>query len=291
MSSPSKMSLMRRTLSVSGLAILVAAAASAQSSLSSSSTTQFAPKESSSSTISPGFDDGLAGATTLREAVSSLNGNANGGGGGQDTGGGHGIFHSLAFEAGGGINAPVSDTGPYLTWGGNFTVGGGVHFNKRFSLLAEYQFLDDKLPGSVIAETGANGGNAHIWGLSLDPVVDLFPKKNNSVYVTGGGGFYRKVTNFTDPEETEYCEYYYCGIGEENAVVGHFSSNQGGFSIGGGITHRFGGVYNDGTMKAFAEARYMDVLTPASDVSANGLNPAAVGAGTKLIPVTVGLRW
>ena len=201
------------------------------------------------------------------------------------------ITSHLTFEGGGGANAPIGNDQPFITWGGNFTVGGGLHFSRGISLLAEYQFIDDKLPGNLIAETGANGGDAHIWSLTIDPVIDLLPKAKNSVYITGGGGFYRKVTNFTDPEEAEYCEYYYCGIETENAVVGHFSSNQGGWNIGGGFTHRVGGVYDDSRMKLFAEVRYLDVLTPASQIAPNGLGTATVSSGTKLIPVTLGVRW
>src|ERR1700677_701723 len=290
MSSPRWMLPLRRACFVSGLAILVSVSASAQSSPSTSSTTQFAPGDSSSSAFQPGFDDGLSGVTALRDAAASL-GSDGGAAGGQDYGSKHGLFHSLAFEAGGGFNGPLGDSSNYITWGGNFTLGGGLHFNKRFSLLAEYQFMDDKLPGNVIAETGATGGDAHIWSLTLSPVIDLFPKATNSVYITGGGGFYRKVTNFTDPEEAEYCEYYYCGVTTENEVVGHFSSNQGGFNIGGGFTHRVGGVYNDGTMKLFAEVRYLDVFSPASAIAPNGLGTATVGTGTRLLPITLGLRW
>jgi hypothetical protein len=284
------MSSLRRACFLSGLAILVAVPAIAQSSSSIKSTTQFAPGESSSSASQPVFDDGLSSAAALREAAASL-GSDGGAAAGQDYGSKHGLFHSLAFEAGGGFNAPAGSSSNYVTWGGNFTAGGGLHFNKRFALLAEYQFIDDKLPGVIIAETGATGGNTHLWSLTLDPVVDLFPKSTNSVYVTGGGGFYRKVTNFTDPEETEYCDYYYCEPGVQNEVVGHFSSNQGGFSIGGGFTHRVGGVYSDGNMKLFAEVRYLDVMTPASAIAPNGLGTATVGAGTKVIPITLGVRW
>jgi hypothetical protein len=291
MSSPRWMSPLRRACFVPGLAILMAVSANAQSSPSISATTQFAPGESSSSAFQPGFDDGLSGANALRDAAASLGSDGGGAAGGQDYGSKHSMFHNLAIEAGGGFNGPLGDSSNYITWGGNFTVGGGLHFNKRFSLLAEYQFMDDKLPGNVIAETGATGGDAHIWSLTLDPVIDLFPKATNSVYITGGGGFYRKVTNFTDPEEAEYCEYYYCGVTTENEVVGHFSSNQGGFNVGGGFTHRLGGVYNDGTMKLFAEVRYLDLFSPASAIAPNGLGTATVGSGTKLIPVTLGLRW
>jgi hypothetical protein len=179
-----------------------------------------------------------------------------------------------------------------ITYGGNFTVGVGENINKHLAVLAEYQFIDDKLPGSVIAEAGANGGHAHIWSLTLDPVLDLFPKASNDIYVTGGGGFYRKVTSFTDPTEEEYCDYFYCGDVTVNAVVGHFSSNQGGWNIGAGYQHRLGGMYGDSKTKLFVEARYLDVLTPAVVSSAGPyVNSTTVAADTKMIPVTLGIRF
>ena len=290
MSSPSRMSPFRLACLVSSLAVFAGVSASAQSSTSSDQTT-IASGESSSNAYQLSDDGGSNGAAALRTAASSLGSEGGGGAAGQDYGSHHSLFSSLAFEASGGTNGPVGNSTSDITWGGNLTVGGGLHFSRRFSLLAEYQFLDDKLPGNLIAETGATGGNAHIWSLTLDPVIDLFPKSTNSVYVTGGGGFYRKVTNFTDPEEAEYCEYYYCGITTENEVVGHFSSNQGGWNAGGGFTHRVGGLSGDGQMKLFAEVRYLDVMSPASAIAPNGLGTATVGAGTRLLPISFGLRW
>ena len=192
----------------------------------------------------------------------------------------HSYIDHLTFEGGGGVNAPIGNDQPFITWGGNVTVGGGYRFQKHISLLAEYQFLDNKLPGSLIADAGAQGGHAHIWSLTLDPVIDLFPSRKNDVYVTGGGGFYRKVTSFTDPEEVEEC-YYFCTIGTENVVVSHFSSNQGGVNFGIGFTHKLGG---DEHLKAFAEARYLLINTPAIGET-DGLGK------TELIPVTFGVRW
>jgi hypothetical protein len=192
----------------------------------------------------------------------------------------HGWASRLAFEAGGGANAPIGNDGQFITWGGNFTVGGGVRMNRHLSLLAEYQFMDNKLPGSLISDAGAQGGHAHIWSFTLDPVVDLFPSRKNDIYFTGGGGFYRKVTSFTDPVEVEEC-YYFCEIGVENVVVSHFSSNQGGVNIGVGITRR---LSPDNNMKLFAEARYVWIDTPPIGEQ-NGLGT------TGLIPATFGVRW
>jgi hypothetical protein len=192
----------------------------------------------------------------------------------------HGYVSRLTFEGGGGFNAPIGNDQPFITWGGNLTVGGGLRLQKHISVLAEYQFMDNKLPGSLIADAGAQGGHAHIWSLTLDPVIDFFPSRKNSIYVTGGGGFYRKVTSFTDPVEVEQC-YYFCTIGTENVVVSHFSSNQGGANFGIGFTHKLGG---DEHLKAFAEARYLWIDTPAIGET-DGLGK------TELIPVTFGVRW
>lgn len=266
------------------LAILAASSANAQSSPSPNPSAPglFVAGESSSAALLLAADDGgpLPSLMPLHAASAAAGGAA-----GQD---GHGwkhrISNNFAIEAGAGFNAPVGNDTPVITWGGNFTVGGGLHFSKRFALLAEYQFMDNKLPGSLIADAGSQGGNAHIWSLTLDPVIDLLPKRNNSVYITGGGGFYRKLTSFTDPEEVEECNYF-CGIGVENVTVGHFSSNQGGINLGLGITHRLGGIYGDPSKtQLFAEARYLFLDTPGVNQT-NGLGT------TELIPVTLGVRW
>jgi hypothetical protein len=197
----------------------------------------------------------------------------------------------LTFEAGGGFNAPSTDSSPYITWGGNLTVGAGYRFNSYLSLMTEYQFINDKLPGAIIAEAGSDGGNAHIWSFTMAPVLDLFPKSTNSVYVTGGGGFYRKVTNFTDLNLGYYCDYFYCYPGVTSQVVGHFSSNQGGWNGGIGFTHKLGSRFSDSKMKLFAEARFLRVLSPTVYTQPNGLGATYVDANTDLIPVTLGVRW
>jgi hypothetical protein len=198
----------------------------------------------------------------------------------------------LALEFGGGFDPPTSDSSKYISTGYNINVGGGMHMGHGVSLLIEYQFIRSGLPSAIVAQAGSDGGNVHLWSLGLEPVIDLMPHHNTSVYVTGGGGFYRKVTNFTVQTLTTYCYYFYCGPGYTTQTAGHFSSNQGGWNVGGGISHRFAGMYGDGKMAVFAEARYLDVNSPAViNQSANGLGNTTIGAGTKLIPITFGLRF
>jgi hypothetical protein len=274
MSFPRSLSLMRRVCFLSSATLSLAAFAGAQSS-SLNPTTQYAPAESSSAVSQPFSEDELTGAGALHEAVAALgSGHA---GGGQDNGSGHG-FNKFAFEAGGGFSAPIGNDTPYITWGGNFTGGAGIHFTRRFTLLGEFQFMDNKLPGALVAAGGGQTGNAHIIGLTAAPVIDLFPKSANSVYLTGGGGYYYKSTNFNIQE---CCDFYGYPV---TVTANSFSSNQLGGNIGLGFSHRFGGVYGDGNMKLFAEARYLFIKTPPITTT-DGLGT------TELIPVTMGLRW
>ena len=210
------------------------------------------------------------------------------------------FLHNWTFEGGGGFNAPIgNDTDqadvvssgrvPVITWGGNFTAGGGLRFNNRFSALVEYQFMDNKLPAALITavnnatdETaGITAGNTYINSITGSPVIDLFPKKSNGIYLVGGWGWYHKSSNFQSPELviSYYGEYY------ENVTVASFTSNQWGGNAGFGLYHRFGNLYGgDSHSEVFAETRYTFIHTPPATAS-NGLGT------TELIPVTLGFRF
>jgi hypothetical protein len=283
---------MRRAGAVAIAVLFAAYVASAQSTPNQG--------QSNADQTSAGYSSSQAGTTQVAELAlpeapapeASGDGSGQyGNGGGYGGKGKQGILHKLTWEGGVGFNAPISNS---VTYGFNLTIGGGLKLDPHFSTLIEYQFIDDKLPGALIAETGgqASGGHSHIWSFTLDPVVDLFPKATNDVYVTGGGGFYRKVTTFTFPMAQEFCSYFYCGVGYVPGTVGHFSSNQGGFNFGGGFQHRLGGMYGDSNTTLFAEIRYLDVLSPAIvGVSANGLPPVTINKDTQLLPITFGIRW
>ena len=190
----------------------------------------------------------------------------------------------LAVEAGAGFTAPVGNDvrDGYDTWGYNITAGAGWNFTKHLGALLEYQFNRNKIPGATLAAIGAPGGNINTWSLTVDPIFYVPLTKSFGGYVTGGGGFYRKVTNFTAPEEEEFCSFF-CEVGVENVTIGHFSSNQGGLNIGvGGYWKAFG---EDSNAKLYAEARYVWVDSPSATATTNG-------EGTEgLIPVTFGIRF
>lgn len=209
----------------------------------------------------------------------------------------------IAFEAGAGFTIPVgSDThwsqaqinqgylSPSEGVGYNINVGGGWNFTKHVGALLEFSFQHMGIPGDYLTaletasgiSSGGLGGNINTWSLTIDPIIYLPFSHKSGAYVTGGGGFYRKVTNFTEP--VEGCDYYgFCSSAPE--TVAHFSSNQGGANFGIGLYRKLMG--EDSNAKFFAEVRYVWVNSP--DATASN---SYQGEGTEgLIPVSFGIRF
>ncbi|MFT4113104.1 hypothetical protein [Silvibacterium sp.] len=210
----------------------------------------------------------------------------------------------IAIEAGAGFTAPLGNTtnfsvtdiengllAPNQTYGYNINVGGGWNFSKRLGVLLEYGWNRNKIPGTYttelynIEDLGAYGynslsGNVNTWSFTIDPIFYQPITKKFGGYVTGGGGFYRKVTNFTEPI-TE-CYYYCYDVG---VTVDHYSSNQGGLNFGVGFYYKAFG--EDSNAKLYAETRYVWVDSPKASAS-NYYN----GSGTEsLLPVSFGIRF
>jgi len=199
----------------------------------------------------------------------------------------------FALEVGGGGTAPIGNAAHHWeTWGYNINVGAGWNFNKYFGTLFEYQFNRMKIPGSTLSALAINnglfqlGGNINTWSLTVDPILYMPLSPRFGTYVTGGGGFYRKVTNFTQPALSVQCDPFYglCYSGYVPTTVAHSSSNQIGANIGFGLYWRAFGDYSNA--KLYAESRYVFVNSPL----ASPKNP--YGSGTQgFLPITVGLRF
>ncbi len=274
-----------RSFSVVGAAILLFAGSGRAQTLS-------APEAQQTAAVASGESSSLdylkeeANPFTELLAPAPANGGGqydNRGGGG---GGSHGIVSRLTWEGGAGFNTPIGNDKPYITWGGNFTVGGGLRLTKRFSALLEYQFMDNKLPGALIAAGGTDSGNVHINSVTGSGVFDLVPSKwSNGVYAVGGYGYYHMSTNFTD---FECCDYYGYSV---SVTALSLTSNQWGGNLGLGIYHRLGGVYGDGKARLFAEARYTFLNSPGLYYRGDGQSIYLGGGTTELIPVTLGVRF
>jgi hypothetical protein len=109
-------------------------------------------------------------------------------------------------------------------------------------------------------------------------------------YVIGGGGFYRKVTNFTLPSTGVYCDFYgFCYQFTQNQTFDHYSNNAGGVNGGIGFTYR---LSRFASQKLYAEARYVWVDNqPSANSTAEGALYPENNKRTGYFPVTVGIRW
>ena len=262
-------------------AVLLGFAVAASAAFAQSSSTQY------SSSAADSIDVGLTALSYHAPASGQNSGGYGNGGYHQYSQYGEPGFHHLAIEAGAGFDAPVGNTKKAETWGYNVKLGGGWNFNPRFGMLLEYEFNRTGIPDNVLQSVAAqNGvgvnGSVHVWGFTLDPIYYYKTTGAWGGYVTGGGGFYRKLTTFSTPVYLGIgCDYFYgCYPQYSNVTVSHFSSNQGGLNIGTGLTHNIGNG-----AKLYAEARYLWVDSPAS-------SPTKVGSGTvSMIPVTFGIRF
>jgi len=204
------------------------------------------------------------------------------------------------FEVGAGFTNPTGDTGHYQTDNLNFSVGGGRNFSKNFGVLLQYDYARFGIPASILNTRlalynsdgyglSSIGGNVHLWSITLNPIYYFSGGEKSGMYVVAGGGFYRKLTNFTTPETQEYCGIYGCELGTSNAVFDHYSNNAFGANAGLGYTYK---LSRFSSAKLFAEARYTFVGN-----QANAHNNYATGGyppnnyRTEYVPVTVGLRW
>jgi hypothetical protein len=277
------MPLLRHVSLLAATVAFACGAADAQfvNSHNSSADSPVASSESSSNANAFVADDDASSSADAMPGDPSPSGAAAGqenGGYGRHGGGFHSLGSRLTFDLGAGFNGPIGNDNPYITWGGNFTLGGGLRLSHGISVLGEYQFIDNKLPGAFIAAGGGTTGNAHINSITVDPVIDLFPKWKNSFYAVGGAGWYHKSTNFN---VQECCDFFGYPV---TVTANSFSSDQLGANIGLGFEHRMGGMYGDSKTKLFAEARYTYIHTPPI-TQTNGLGT------TELIPVTFGVRF
>ena len=212
--------------------------------------------------------------------------------------------------AGAGFTVPVSGTRDYLTTSYGIQAGVSRNFNKHFGVGLEFDYDRFGLTGATIQQqndyyfnytdpTNSYGldGNNHIWNFSLQPTYQIYSGEGLGAYITGGVGFYHKVTNFTLPQEEEYCDPFYgCGVYEVNGVVDHYTSNAPGFDGGIGLTYKFSHFSNE---KLYAEWRYVYVdnsyrpgVTATNYPTYNGNNYfPANSLTTSYMPVKVGIRF
>jgi len=194
----------------------------------------------------------------------------------------------FAFEAGVGPTSPAGAWGHYRKTGWDVSFGAGRNFNRAFGVLLQYDYSRVGVVNSILNayynEYGLSGGSTHIWSLTLNPVISFSdPHSHFGAYAVFGGGFYRKMTVYTFPQEEDIYRNVYSTICTECRV----SNNAGGLNGGLGFTYKFTDYSN---VKLFAEARYTWIdnqPTAASNASIAPENNHRTG----YFPVTMGVRF
>jgi hypothetical protein len=195
----------------------------------------------------------------------------------------------LMLEFGGGFDKAAGATTRYQDLGWNYRMGGGYRVNRRVGVTVVYGYDRFSIPQSIVdsvfgdGSTGDEGivGHVHLWSLTLQPVVEVIHSERNGLYVTGGGGFYRKVTTFSAPCNPNGQDPCFLGALGEDRI----SNNAGGANGAVGVAHRISNTYN---AKLFLEAGYVWV-----DNMASPNNPGYPPANqrTAYFPITAGVRW
>jgi hypothetical protein len=226
------------------------------------------------------------------------------------------------FYVGGGFGVPVGDQFNFATIGWGFGGGGGRMFNAHFGVNAEFNYDHFGLTNSTLTDqqnlynyainlynlqNPANpatpisglGGNNHVWSFSAQPIYNIKTGEGIGAYVTGGVGFYHKVTNFQVPAIGTYCDPFYgCYQYTANQTIDHYTSNAFGVNGALGITYKFSKFSNQ---RLFAEVRYVHAFNSyRPGVTIDTVNPINVSEAnffpqnsqhTDYLPIKFGLRF
>jgi opacity protein-like surface antigen len=186
----------------------------------------------------------------------------------------------LSFSIGGGPTIPAKHTGSRFDTGFNLTAGLGIHPMRRVGVMAEFGFYNMGITRTALNNIGVPNGSGRVYSLTLNPMVHLVPRGPFDAYIIGGGGYYRRTVEFTEPATgvaTAFDPFYGIYFPVEfatNNVLGSFTQNKMGVNLGAGVAVRLG---QDSRSTIFAESRYHYIYT----------SPIR----TSILPVTFGFRW
>ena len=160
------------------------------------------------------------------------------------------------FFFGGGPSITTNHLSTYVKNGYHFTGGGGVRAGRGIELLGEFNYNELGVQDDVLTSLQVPDGNARIYSVTGNI---KFPFSTGRVrpYVIGGGGWYRRTVEFTEPSigSASIFDPWWGYVGDvavpTNVVLGSVSRDAGGVNAGGGVSFAVG----DRT-RVFAEVRW-----------------------------------
>jgi hypothetical protein len=187
------------------------------------------------------------------------------------------------LNVGGGVGIPVASTGDFVNNGGNFVIGGGYKFGEIIQANGEFMWqglppnFDNRLAVSALS------ASSDLYSLTGNLMLKMPGNRKFGGYIIGGGGWYRRKTSLSRMPIAPgtVCVQAWnwwvpnCvdGLVPVDAAIGVNRDDVFGANVGGGVTYRV----TDTGLKIYAEARFH--YAPTDFVF------------TRVIPVTVGVRW
>jgi hypothetical protein len=183
----------------------------------------------------------------------------------------------FSFALGGGFTQPVGNTGRHLDEGWNVMGGFGFNFGPYVGAMIDLGYNRFGINAATLNNVGVPGGDLSVFSATLDPIVHLNPRGHFDMYLTGGGGLYHRVQEFTQPGVAgaigfdPFFGFFPTAI-PVTQVLAEYSVNKPGVNVGAGFA--LGTRWHG---KLFAEARYHRIFMG--------------NFHTDYIPVTFGFRW
>ena len=186
--------------------------------------------------------------------------------------------HHFTVNVGGGYTPVAGRIGHSLDNGFNVFFGAGYAFSSHFEANIEGGYNGFGLTRGLIDASGAPGGNAHVWSVTVDPKLRLGRERTVDPYVVGGVGYYWRTINFTQPTVVPITVFdpffgFVTGLAPATQTLSSFTEGGVGGNLGAGFDMKLGSR----GMRFFTEARYHYADT--------GRMP------TRMVPITVGIRW
>jgi opacity protein-like surface antigen len=187
--------------------------------------------------------------------------------------------HGFTVHAGVGATPLTGDISTRLDNGWHATVGAGYNFSSFYSTTIDYTYHSLGVGKGVLAEAQVPDGSAWLWSITVNPKLRLHTKGKVAPYVVGGVGYYRRTVEFTKPALVPvfffdpFFGIFFNTLVSANQVIGRIREGGVGGSLGGGVDWKLPGD----RLKFYGEVRYHFADT--------GRVP------TRMVPITVGLRW
>jgi len=184
---------------------------------------------------------------------------------------------SFTFGVGGGFTTPVGNTGRHIDDGWNIGGGFGGNFSPYVGAMINLNYNSFGLNSATLANIGVPGGGLHVFSATLDPIVHLNPRGHVDFYLTGGGGLYHRIVDYTQPSVAvvpgfdPFLGFFPVAV-PTTQILASYSVNKPGVDVGAGIAF---GTKRHG--KIFAEAKYNRIFMGQFH--------------TDYVPVTFGFRW